>query len=578
MASVPVEGVPGAQLQAMSSRAPELRVMLGPLEVPPPPPEAPRRAGAEDDRQLFENLRQVLLASVPVDQSLLYVVEPTGVRRFGTEAFPPQPWPVAASRLRESLERAEAFREPHLSPMLPGEAIALGDGMRSAWYLPLVARGTLIGIVAAYAALPSAYDGADANGLAPLLGIVASLVAERQFRDCERRTRQAQTELAATEKLSALGQFAEGMAHEVNNPAAYVLANLEHVRRLIEQRTGAPEAVLRAVDEGVEGMRRIRDVLGELSLLSRGTEEVVEEVDVNRIVRAVVGMTSYQVSPRARVEFDLGSVATIASNKARLTQVLLDLILNASQACPADRPDLNVIRVRTRASEGRVDVSVSDTGSGILPEHLPHIFEPFFTTKPAGQGSGLGLAVTRALVRALGGSLRFDTRQGVGTTFTVELPDAPPPAGDDRVSLPTPVAAPSRPRVLLVDDEAGIRRALQRALKRKNEVTAVGSGEEAIELLRNGMAVELVISDLLLPGANGIDIHTFIQRERPELLRRTLFLTGGATTRVARRFVAEHPDSVLVKPVESSRLDAIIQSVAQGASVRRAIEQTGAGA
>ena len=299
---------------------------------------------------------------------------------------------------------------------------------------------------------------------------------------------------------------------------------------------------------------------------------------MNRVVRAVVGMTSYQVSMRARVELDLGPVAPIASNQARLTQVLLDLVLNASQACSPDSPELNVIHIRTRAGEGHVNVSVSDTGSGIPPEQLPHIFEPFFTTKPTGQGSGLALALARALVRGLGGRIRFDTRHGVGTTFTVELPDARPATGHARVSHASPVAAPLRPRVLLVDDEAGIRRALQRALKRRNEVTAVGSGEEAIQLLRNGMAVELVISDLLLPGTNGIDIHAFIERERPELLRRTLFLTGGATTRDARRFMAEHPDSVLVKPVEASRLDAIVQSVAHGASVRRAIEQTRSGA
>ncbi len=566
---------PEGPAPGLRSAAPGLRVVVRPSDRA----EARASSALESARQLCEHVRQMLAPYVRTDVVQMFQVDASGVTRLGEEAFPPEPWSEAAGRLRAELERGTASHEAQLArPALPGEALALHDGMRSAWYLPLSARGALVGVVAAYAARPAAFEHADVAAVAPLLGILASLVRERQQSSLEGQVRRAQIELAASEKLGALGRFAEGVAHEVNNPAAYVLTNLEHVRTLVETWADAPRELLHAIDEGVEGMRRIRSVLSDLGLLSRSTEEPVEAVDVNRVVDAVIGLISRQISARARVELDLEPLEPIASNRARLTQILLDLVLNAAQACSEEHQELNIIRIRTRTSAGRIEVSVSDTGSGIRDDQLSHLYEPFYTTKPTGQGSGLGLAVTRALVHGLGGRIRFDTRLGVGTTFVVELPDVRPVEARRRPSRPTPMAPPSRPRVLLVDDEAGIRKALKRALARRSDVITAASGEEAIQLLAGGAAFDLVISDLLLPGKNGIDIYACIEEKRPELLRRVLFLTGGATTPVARRFVAANPGAVLMKPIDTSRLDAIIHAVVRGTSVRSAIRLTRPGA
>lgn len=128
--------------------------------------------------------------------------------------------------------------------------------------------------------------------------------------------------------------------------------------------------------------------------------------------------------------------------------------------------------------------------------------------------------------------------------------------------------------MLIVDDEARFLTSLERALTRHSDVVSASSGEQAIELLGDGLQVDLVISDLVLPGKSGMDIQACIEERRPDLERRVLFLTGGVTTPQARRFVAENLDSVLMKPVDTARLDAIIHAVARGVPVQSAIEQT----
>jgi nitrogen-specific signal transduction histidine kinase/CheY-like chemotaxis protein len=388
-------------------------------------------------------------------------------------------------------------------------------------------------------------------------------------------------DFAERDKLVALGQLAAGVAHEVNNPAAYVLTNLEHLRRLIDDHAEDLESaglgvvaleMARILEDSLEGMHRIREVVSDLRLFSRGADDAIETVDINAIVRAVVNMASSEIKTRARVELEIGEVRPMSGNRGRLTQVLLNLVLNAAQACDEGDRDTNVVRIATREHNGSVCITVSDTGCGIPQQVRAHIFEPFFTTKPANQGTGLGLAVSREVVRRLGGTLSYKSREHVGSTFSVTLPLREPPPHEQHTSAHSGVNAPARPRVLLIDDEPGIRRALLRALRRSCDVTAATAADEALELLRSGMRFDVIVSDLLLPGMTGMEFYALIARELPDLTRRVLFVTGGAVTERARQFMVEHAATILSKPVDTRRLEAIIDAVSAGASVRDAVE------
>ena len=384
---------------------------------------------------------------------------------------------------------------------------------------------------------------------------------------------------ATADRSRALAQLAAGVAHEINNPAAYVLTNLEHLRDSLGK-WNAPadrskwEETLRVIEETIEGVRRITGVIGQLQAFLQNGSEELEAVDLNEIVRSVAVIAAPTLRARARVEIQLEELPLIGCYRYSMAQVLLQLLLNAAQACDEEEREHNVVRISTRATSSGIEVCVSDTGCGIKGSDAQRIFEPFFTTKPLTENSGLGLAVSRATIESLNGKISFVTREGMGTTFRVLVPIGEPPLQEARSSDVLPIAPTLRPRVLLIEDEPGIRRALTRVLRANTDVITAKRGDEAIQKLMKGLEVEVVICDLLLPGATGMDVHSFIERHRPELLRRLLFVTGGATSPKTRDFAHKHRDALLLKPLDARRLQLVIDSVAGGTSVRRALRAT----
>jgi CheY-like chemotaxis protein len=384
---------------------------------------------------------------------------------------------------------------------------------------------------------------------------------------------------ATADRARAIAQLASGVAHEINNPAAYVLTNLEHLRDSLHPFNKPPdrsqwEETLRVIEESIEGVRRITGVVEQLQAFLQTGNEDLQAVDLNETVRSVAGIASPTLRARARVELELEELPLIACYRYSMAQVLLQLLLNAAQACDEEEREHNMVRITTRATSSGIEICISDTGCGIKSADASRIFEPFFTTKPLTENSGLGLAVSRATVESLGGKISFVTREGMGTTFRVILPIGEPPAEESRSSDVLPIAPTVRPRVLLIEDEPGIRRALTRVLRPHTDVITAKRGDEAIQKLAKGLDIEVIVCDLLLPGATGMDVHAYIERHRPELLRRLLFVTGGATSPKTRDFAHKHRDALLLKPIDARRLQLVIDSVAGGTSVRRALRAT----
>jgi CheY-like chemotaxis protein len=254
---------------------------------------------------------------------------------------------------------------------------------------------------------------------------------------------------------------------------------------------------------------------------------------------------------------------------------VVNLLLNAAQAVDEDHPFENelVVRIGTSPS-GDAFIEVSDSGPGIPESARTRLFDPFFTTKPVGQGTGLGLSICHTIVTSLGGDISFTTELGVGTTFKVVLPACV--EGTKRAirrrSRPIEHTGPSG-RILIVDDEAAILKALRRALV-GHEVFTAGSGLEAISIITNSAPFDVLLCDLNMPDTTGMDVYEEVCASLPAMKDRFVFMTGGAFTNRSRDFLEQVPNPRLEKPFDVQKVvDLVSKRVQLRTRFNRAIHK-----
>ena len=363
-----------------------------------------------------------------------------------------------------------------------------------------------------------------------------------------------QARIMLSDRLSAMGTLAAGVAHEINNPLSFVSLSIDFA----QSRLGGKEPeVERALGDAAAGAERVRRIVKDLRTLSRVDEDRRLPTDVRGVLEASLSIASNELRHKARVIKELFAVPAVAASEWRLGQVFLNLLVNAGQAIAEGAPDQNEVRVRTLVRDGQVVVEISDTGAGIPAEILERIFDPFFTTKPAGVGTGLGLSICQNIVHELSGRIEVASAPGKGTTFTVLLP----PAHEDqpRRASAEPAAPPGRrARVLVVDDEPLLRAALLRLLTPAHDATAVASAKDALTLLAKGERYDVLLCDLMMPGMTGEDLHEELKKLAPALAAHTIFLTGGAFSGRAADFLQRIPNPRLEKPFHPDELLAAI--------------------
>ena len=377
------------------------------------------------------------------------------------------------------------------------------------------------------------------------------------------RARKLEAErLAQTERLTTLGQLAAAVAHEINNPLSWVAGNL----RIIANRLDNPETLAgrlddtrAAVREALDGAQRIQAIVSDIRVFTRKVEDEATVVDLVEAVESVLRLLDRQLANRVRIVRDYGPVTKVKTSAGRMRQVLLNLIVNAVDALPEATPDFNEIRISLQPTdEGRVQVEVSDTGCGIPESILPRIFEPFFSTKAPGHGTGLGLFVSRTLVHAMGGELHVQSEVGRGTRFFFNLPAAQA----EEAHAPSLRSLPPRPlTILVVDDEAGVGAALERQLQ-GHTVIRCTRGEEALEMLRSRDDIDVVLTDLYMPGMSGRSLYWELQRLGSGIEQRTIFMTAGILDEDTLQFAKSRSDRVLQKPVELSELEPLLARMA----------------
>jgi len=254
-------------------------------------------------------------------------------------------------------------------------------------------------------------------------------LANARLRQEAEERKALESQLAHAQRLEALGQLAAGMAHEVNNPLSFIMANLNHVCRELTARQAQEDVgeLQEACHDALRGCERIRRLVQDVRVFGRASHAATNPVDVGEVMTEALAMASITQVPGLRLVKELQPVPPALADEHGLGQVFLNLLINATQALKGKGgPAEPVIRVVMGShSDGRVKVEIQDNGPGIAPEHLGRIFEPFFTTKPVGEGTGLGLSICHGIISGLGGELTVESQPGQGATFRVLLPAAP---------------------------------------------------------------------------------------------------------------------------------------------------------
>jgi PAS domain S-box-containing protein len=388
-------------------------------------------------------------------------------------------------------------------------------------------------------------------------------------RDVTERKR-IEAQLLLAERMASVGTLAAGVAHEVNNPLAYIVANLAFAVRELKGRLGDdPGEILTALGEASEGAVRVREIVQALKTFSRHSIEVDEPIDVEKVLRSSIKLAQNEIRHRARMVTEFSAVPLIRGSEQRLGQVFLNLLINAAQAIPEGKVHQNEIRAVTRLDDtGRVVVEIHDTGSGIALDVAERIFDPFFSTKPVGTGTGLGLSICHGIVMALGGEIVVESRVGSGSTFRLLFPVANEGRRGvaERSERPREATPSARGRILVVDDEPLICKSIARVLSPFHEVVALTSAREALLRLEGAQPFDVILCDLLMPEMSGMDFHSALLVRAPRAAERTAFLTGGAFTQQARLFLERVSNPRLEKPFDPAALREFVNKLLLGAA------------
>ena len=383
----------------------------------------------------------------------------------------------------------------------------------------------------------------------------------------ETETKRLQARVGQSERLASMGLLAAGIAHEINNPLAYVLHSVETLVQdlpKVSERPEAAEALLEELTEcareALDGIGRIRQISSTLGAFARVESSERTPVDLTRAIDCAITMAFNQIKYRAGLARDLLKVPAVWASEGKLSQVFLNLLINAAHAIEEGNVDKNLITVRTWAKGDDVFAEVEDTGKGIPPATLTRIFDPFFTTKSATAGSGLGLSICKNILLEFGGDIQVESEVGKGTRFILRLPadnDARHP-WCKTPSSEAPQLVNVHARILVVDDEPGIRRSLERILRRQHTVVSAASGAEARELLNTDQNFDLILCDVMMPDMVGTLLHEWVTGHCPHLAERMVFMSGGIFTPQIAEYLDQVGNLKIEKPFQAATLLRVI--------------------
>ncbi|MDB6109963.1 MAG: hypothetical protein JWR69_1713 [Pedosphaera sp.] len=366
-----------------------------------------------------------------------------------------------------------------------------------------------------------------------------------------------QHQLIQSEKLSGIGEFVAGVAHELNNPLTSVMGFSE----LLQQGELA-ETQRRFLDMIFKSAKRCQKIVQSLLSFARRHAPERKVLCVNEILESAVEILQYQMRTsniEVKTHLDRQLPATLIDSH-QMQQVFLNIINNARQAMDA-QPGGGCLDITTSAADGRVRITFQDNGPGISAENLKKIFNPFFTTKEVGKGTGLGLSLCYGIVTEHGGSITPQSEPGKGATFIIDLPITQEAAAKAEKAV---VAAPQNAfegvgkRVLVIDDEDSILQMIQEALTVNGyKVDVARDGETALRRLGQ-YHYDLALCDWKMPGLNGEQVYERLRTSNPEMSQRLIFITGDVVNEKTQEFLKASNKVCLSKPFTLAEFRAAI--------------------
>ena len=406
--------------------------------------------------------------------------------------------------------------------------------------------------------------------------------------------------VAQADKLAALGTLVAGVAHEINNPLAALTLGLD---LFPTQLTAAADTIAelaraRADGRGL-GANEVRHIaslasafgtraeldaqLGDLRHTAETIKAIVKDllvfaspqdagipqvVDIPAVIEPVLRLVGRELASNAFVERDFAvDIPPVVASTARLTQVLTNVLVNATHALRDVPRDVHHVRISVRADADAVAISVSDSGPGIPPGAIERIFDPFYTTKRLHHGTGLGLSISRNLMRRMGGDLLVESVYGEGATFIMILPR--PSEAELRAAyvrsrtVPRTVISSHRPSVMVVDDQTPLVRAYSRVLGPRFDLLLASDSQEAIEMLASGSHADVVLADLGLSPLDGAHLFRWLDQNRPDLAGRMVFVASEPELPRHRQLLSNLPNVVLPKPTPAATLIEAIEDAAR---------------
>jgi PAS domain S-box-containing protein len=374
-------------------------------------------------------------------------------------------------------------------------------------------------------------------------------------RDVTLRKRAEQGQLRA-DRLSALGLLAGGMAHALNNPLTYVLLNLEHVARhlpsLASDRLAVTDVVAR-LEEAREGAERMATIVKRMRGFARTEETASRVLDVRSVIESVVELIGHELHHRGKLTMRFDAMPQVIANQSKLEQICLGLLLFAAEMLPDDVSRRPEVRLSLGVDERHFAVlEVVCEGCTMEDGEIERLLDPFAQSDES-RAAGFGLSVCRGLVEQLGGTLVAHAFPGNGLLLRTSLPCIQASRAKES-SVPRserPSVAPSamgRGRILVVDDDPGIGKALRLLFEDEHDVTCFVDPQEALRELLRDAGYDLVFCDLMMPKLSGMDLYQVLRFNRPGYESRMVFMTGGAFTAAARAFLAQVTNARIEKP------------------------------